>query len=157
MSTSLPTKTAAQADEIEAAKAQVAVLESAAKKANEELNAGKAKLAELQKPFKPAPSSTVQAEVFEHVGFGAAAAPAPAFGAAPAPAPPGKTSMLTGWKLFQERRNHKIISKYSLCALAASAEITNVCGEFFEEMRGVLKVNLEKLMKDVITITEHCR
>ena len=49
------------------------------------------------------------------------------------------------------------ITKYQLCDLVASAETTEVSGLIFEELRGILKFNLENLIRDVITHTDQAR
>jgi hypothetical protein len=144
----MSTPTPEQAAEIAAAKVKVSEHELAVRIATEQLNASKAMLVELEKPFKPAAAS-----LYGPFGFGAPA-PAPKKTAPKKKATKKKVPKKFGKVL---RDNIQSITKYSLCALAASAEITNISSLFFEEIRGILKFNVENLIRDTITITEHCR
>jgi hypothetical protein len=49
------------------------------------------------------------------------------------------------------------ITKQQICELAAVVDITSVCGLIFEHVRGILKVNLENLLRNVLWITGHHR
>ena len=49
------------------------------------------------------------------------------------------------------------ITNEQICELAAVVGITNVCSLIFEEVRGILKVNLENLLRNVLRIADHHR
>jgi histone H3/H4 len=65
------------------------------------------------------------------------------------------------------RRHHKVLrdniqgitvsTTCQMCELAAASDITNVADTFFEEIRGVMKVKVQKLVRDAVTCAEHGR
>ena len=55
------------------------------------------------------------------------------------------------------RDNIQGITTSQMCELAAASDITNVSGTFFREIRDVMKVKVQTLVRDAVTCTEHGR
>jgi histone H4 len=117
--------------------------------------------------------SDAEPEEQEPVVLKQAVAPAPApvkgtFGTLAIPSSssnaPTSSGVKKGKLKIGPRRHHKVIrdniqgvTKPAIRRLARRGGVKRMSGQVYEEARGVLKVFLERLIRDAITYTEHAR